>query len=174
MGRQRASIAANTAALVTAVLGSESKTAFIIAKSAALAQVAISTGLALAAVPAQTAAIPFPSNLAAAGTMTSLIKANAGLQVATIAATAIRGFQEGGVVGGTISRTDNQTIRAAGGEMVLTRRQQAELFSQANGRGGSSGGDIVVNIESLTGTIPEEQVNNLIQQISDQKEFRNA
>ena len=49
-------------------------------------------------------------------------------------------YATGGIVGGSSLAGDNMKINANSGEMVLNRRQQANLFKLANGGGG--GGDI--------------------------------
>ena len=49
-------------------------------------------------------------------------------------------YASGGIVGGTSMTGDNVKINANSGEMVLSRRQQAQLFKMINGGGG--GGDI--------------------------------
>ena len=61
---------------------------------------------------------------------------------ANTAATVIRmkeqKFAHGGVVGGNSTFGDRVPVRANSGEMVLTGRQQGQLFSMANGGGGGS------------------------------------
>ena len=171
IGRQRVSIAQNTSALITEVLGSENKAAFIISKAAALAQVAISRGLALAAVPAQTATIPYPANLAAAAQMATLINVNAGLQAAVIAASTIKGFQDGGIVGGTSQTGDMQLIRANKGERILTARENRVLTEAIDDKS-LGGGEVNVNITNPM-FLSEEGVDEVIDQINDAIEFRN-
>jgi len=176
IGQKRVSIASNTANLLSTVLGSENKAAFLIAQGAALAKVAIDRGAALSAVPAQTSAIPFPGNLAAAAKMATAININSGLQAATIAAATIKGFQGGGIVPGIPTDQDNQLATVASGEVILNRRQTAEtLFQIANGGGGGGGGGgIVIQMgESLLGPT-QDQIDGLIDQINDRTEFGNA
>lgn len=58
-------------------------------------------------------------------------------------------FAQGGVVQGA-STGDNVNIRANGGEMVLTKQQQANLFAMANG-GGSSTPTVVIGDTIIQG-----------------------
>ncbi len=132
---QRLSLAQNTANLITTIAGKENKVAFAIAQAAALAQVAVGTGKALAMIPAQTAHIPYPANLAAAAQMATYTKINAGIQAATIAAATIQGFEKGGVVAGNSFTGDNVPVNVNSGEMILNKNQQAELFAMAKGGG---------------------------------------
>jgi hypothetical protein len=53
-------------------------------------------------------------------------------------------YASGGIVGGNSLAGDNMKINANSGEMVLNRRQQANLFKLANGGGG--GGPIQVTV----------------------------
>ena len=114
--------------------------------------------------------VPFPFNIVAAAGIAAQTAAN----VQNIRKQQ-PGFQEGGIIPGAPTTRDSVSINAAPGELVLNRRQQANLFNQINGGGVNAGtNNISVNVESLTGQIPEEQVNNIIEQINDQIEFRNA
>jgi len=54
------------------------------------------------------------------------------------------GFQHGGIVMG-MPGVDRNPVRATKGEMILTQRQQANLFNIANSGGGGRGDTIVVN-----------------------------
>jgi hypothetical protein len=54
------------------------------------------------------------------------------------------GFQHGGIVMG-MPGVDRNPVRATKGEMILTQRQQANLFNIANSGGGSRGDSIVTN-----------------------------
>jgi TP901 family phage tail tape measure protein len=172
IGNQRIALAQNTAALLGAALGSENKIAFAVQKAAAAAQLAIGTSQALAMVPAQTAAIPFPANLAAAAQMTSLIKINAGIQAATIAASSIKGFQDGGIVGGTSQVNDRQLIRANAGERILTARENRILTEALDEKalGGQGGNTFNFNNTTL---LNEGMIDEIIDGINDAQEFRN-
>jgi len=70
------------------------------------------------------------------GIITGAIVLAAGLiQVATIAAET---YAQGGVVPGQQMAGDRRMARVNSGEMVLTKEQQAQLFSMANGASGGS------------------------------------
>lgn len=78
------------------------------------------------------AALPFPYNLAAIGTV-----------VGTIMATfanfkSIGKFAGGGIIGGSSSLGDYNIARVNSGEMILNGTQQRRLFNLANGIGGRS------------------------------------
>jgi len=131
-------IASNAAGLITAVSGKETKAAFLISKAAAAAQVVIDTQRAnmLARAQLGTFAEPVVLRQNIAG----------GIALATIAATTLQGFADGGVVGGgATTGGDNRTITARDGEMILNADQQANLFNGING--GGMGGDIVIEID---------------------------
>jgi len=122
-----------------------SKEQFLINKAGAVAEVLIGDAKARALIPAQTAMIPFPANLAAAAGLNSYVTAQTSLGLGIIAATAIKGFAEGGIVGATTG-ADNRIASIRDGEMVLNANQQKKLFDMIN-NGGSGGGDIIVQID---------------------------
>lgn len=124
-----------------------SKTQFFIQKAGALAQVAVARGQAIASIPAQVAPIPFPANLAAAATLTTYANIQAALGAAIIAASAIKGYKDGGIVGGTSFNGDNVIAKVNSGEMILNRQQQTKLFNDINNGGNS--GNVVQAINNL-------------------------
>ena len=132
-----------TANLITAVSKDGSKAAFLISKAAAVAQSIVSgrvaTALALANPPGPPLTVPLAAQVSLASN----------INTAAIIATAIKGFQDGGIVGGNSFSGDNVLARVNSGEMILNQQQQSELFNQANGAGAASGGggDIVVQID---------------------------
>ncbi len=65
-----------------------------------------------------------------------------GYQLATVAATALQGMDNGGIVNAQYARGDRNIIRANAREMFITQGQQAELWSFIKGgsRGGGDGG----------------------------------
>ncbi|MDO5332142.1 MAG: hypothetical protein Q4E99_05625, partial [Bacillota bacterium] len=78
------------------------------------------------------AALPFPYNLAAIGTVVGTI-------MATFAKfKSIGKFADGGIVGGSSSIGDYNIARVNSGEMILNGTQQKRLFNLANGLGGSN------------------------------------
>lgn len=101
-------------------------------KQMTVAQIAFSTATAIAKGIADAMTLMYPANLAAmASTIAAII---AGIAQAK---SAMAGYNDGGVIPGNSYTGDNLMIRANSDEMVLTKKQQTELFNIANGRGGS-------------------------------------
>ena len=146
--QQRVGLLSNAGNLINAIAGKQTKAGFLLSKAAAAGQVLIADGQARAAAQAAAAIASIPTGGTTFGpqlaTLNSIITANTALSLATIAAQAIKGFQDGGVVGGNSFTGDNVLARVNSGEMILNRQQQANLFAQANGAGGG-GQEIVVN-----------------------------
>lgn len=147
-------IMSGTFTLLSTLAKDGSREQFLIQKAAAVAEIMIARGKAIALVPAQTAHIPFPANLAAAAELTTYANIQAGLGLATVAAATIKGFEDGGVVGGSSYHGDRQLVRINSGEMVLNRNQQAELFRQANGSGSGMSDDAVDRIVAAVRSAP--------------------
>lgn len=124
-GLQRASIAANVGQLINAVAGKETKAGFILQQAAAAANIIVQSQIAQAK-----AIATFPLTLGEP--LTSLIRLNTGIQLATVGAQTIAGFQDGGVVPGTSTSGDRVLARVNSGEMILNRAQQSQLFALAN------------------------------------------
>ena len=82
-------------------------------------------------------ALPFPFNLAAWATVAATI---AGIFAS------LPKFATGGIVGGSGYNGDRQLIRANSGEMVITRAQQARLWSAISGGGQLGGGQVIFKI----------------------------
>jgi TP901 family phage tail tape measure protein len=144
---QKNSIIMQSFGLAAALAKDGSKTQFLIQKAAALAEVAIARGKAIAMVPAQTAHLPFPSDVPAKAALIANANTSAAIGAATIAATAIKGFAAGGIIGGANGATngsDNRIATVRDGEMVLNASQQEKLFDMINA-GGS--GNIVIQID---------------------------
>lgn len=112
-----------------------SKAQFLIQKAAAVSSIIVSTQQAAA----QALAVPPSPNYFLAG----LAKAAGALNLATVAAQTIKGYEDGGIVGGNSFTGDRVMARVNSGEMILNRQQQAMLFSQANGNVSSK--EIVVH-----------------------------
>ena len=132
-----------TGDLIDAIAGEQTKAGFLISKAAALAQVIINT------ITASTAALaPPPLGLGpvAGAPLAASIKLGGAISAATIAAQAITGFENGGIVGGTSFTGDQVQARVNSGEMILNRQQQSQLFKMANGQGGGdSAKEITIN-----------------------------
>ena len=82
-------------------------------------------------------ALPFPFNLAAWASVAATI---AGIFAS------LPKFATGGIVGGSGYSGDRQLIRANSGEMVITRAQQARLWSAISGGGQLGGGQVTFKI----------------------------
>lgn len=118
--------------LATAVLKDGSKEQLAASKAAAIAQAWISTETAMANALALPLPPPAPEELAAKYQIMGSIN------IAAIAATAIKGFATGGVIGGDNGATmggDNTTITAREGEMMLNADQQKRLWDMISGEG---------------------------------------
>jgi len=135
---QKLSIMRNSFALASTVLKEGSKAQFIVQKVAALAEIAIADGKARGLAIASTAAIPYPANLVALAKMQGLITANTALATGVVAASTIKGFENGGFLGGPTSSGDQTIFAGNKDEVVLNKSQQAEFFNMANGRSSSN------------------------------------
>lgn len=82
-------------------------------------------------------ALPFPLNLAAWASVAATIM---GIFAS------LPKFATGGIVGGSGFNGDRQLIRANSGEMVITRAQQARLWSAISGGGSLGGGQVTFKI----------------------------
>lgn len=82
-------------------------------------------------------ALPFPFNLAAWASVAATIM---GIFAS------LPKFATGGIVGGSGYSGDRQLIRANSGEMVITRAQQARLWSAISGGGSIGGGQVTFKI----------------------------
>lgn len=122
---------------LTAALGRESKIAFAISKAAAIAEAIVNTQVAIT--KTQAALGPF------APPVVAQIKIQGALAIGTIAATALQGFEDGGIVGGSSYTGDNVVARVNSGEMILNRQQQAQLFNMANQGVANANREIVVH-----------------------------
>jgi uncharacterized protein YukE len=91
----------------------------------------------------------YGSNPVLAGIFTAIVAAQTAAQVAIIEK---QKFAMGGIVQGAYGPSDSVPISASGGEMVLTRRQQAEMYRSLNG-GGSS--PITVHLYDNSGNLTE-------------------
>jgi TP901 family phage tail tape measure protein len=134
--------------LASALAKDGSKEQFVIQKAAALAEIAIARGKAIALIPAQTAFIPYPGNIAPAAQLLANANIQAAIGAATVAASAIKGFAGGGIIGAT-QGPDNQLATVRTGEMVLNADQQGKLFNAIN-NGSFGGGEIVIQIDGRT------------------------
>jgi hypothetical protein len=121
------------------------KEAYYIQKAAALAAVAIDDA------KARTSATYWASTLGPIAGPAYLVKQNAlitsstALALSGIAASAIKGYANGGIVGATMGG-DNRLASVRDGEMVLNADDQKSLFDAIKG-GGLGGGDVIVQVD---------------------------
>lgn len=104
-----------------------SKEQFLIQKAAAIAGSIVSTNLAAAQALATPPGPPFTIPLAAQA------KVIGGLNTAAIVATAIKGFQDGGIVPGNSLSGDRVLARVNSGELILNQAQQENIAGQLGG-----------------------------------------
>lgn len=143
--RKQAAIAAASIAgleLLGTLAKDGSREQFLIMKAAALAQAAVATKVAymqaLAHPPGPPETLPIAGWVAAAGAA----------NMAAIAATAIKGYEFGGIIPGSSTTGDRVPAMVNSGEMILNRQQQTKLFNMANG-GGEGGSRIEELLERL-------------------------
>lgn len=119
------------------------------------------------------AAFPPPFNFAAAAAVGAAGAINIS-KIASAKPPSAGSFQSGGIIDGASQTGDQLTANVNGGEAIFNRRQQQNLFNAVND--GSIGGGANtnnINIQSPTGDIPQETIDNLIDQLNDRTEFGN-
>ena len=152
----------------TSLSNSENSKLAAVGKAAAITQIAIKTPPAIAS--------SFAFGTSTGGPILGAVLAGiAGIAMAAQAAK-IAGvsLQTGGVVPGPRSDFDNVNANLAGGELILNRRQQQNLFDRINADDlGGGGGGVTVNIDG--GFIGNDDgIDSLIEAISNRQEFGNA
>lgn len=100
-----------------------------------MALIAAKQGEAMASGTASAASLPFPANIAAIAAVTATIIST----FASILASAQK-FANGGIVGGGSTHGDKILTRLNAGEMVLSKRQQKNLFNLLDGNASVGGG----------------------------------
>lgn len=138
IAKERVANQSSTFSTIATLQNSNNKTLQTIGKAAALAQISIDTPVAIGRA---LAAFPPPANFIAAAAVGAAMAAQSA-QVAGLA------FENGGVVPGVSYTGDQLQVRVNSGEMILNRKQQAELFEVANGRGTDNSG-LAAQVESL-------------------------
>ena len=109
-----------------------------------LGKIAVDEGTAIASATASGASLPFPANIAAIA---------AGIAAVVAAFSMISGFATGGIVGGKTTVGDYNLIRANKGEMILSNRQQANLFRLLDsGTSGGSNGNLGIATVRVKGS----------------------
>lgn len=118
-------------------LGESNKAFAKLSKVLALGEIAVNTGVALAAGIKQAQSVPFPANIAAVATTVATILANIATAIKTVNSAK---FAEGGlVVGEGTGTSDSITARVSNGESVMTAKSTsmfAPLLSTLNQIGG--------------------------------------
>lgn len=135
-------IIGTSANIATALTKDGSKEQFFIQKAAALAQAIVATHLALA----QANAVPPPGNIPAM----AAAQANGAIAISGIVASSLKGFQDGGFIGGegqgATSGPDDTTFKGRKGELVLTAEDQSMLLNGIRSGSLGGGGEIVIQI----------------------------
>lgn len=125
-GEAAATTAAATAQQGKAAVDTESVATTTAATVALKAQEAAYLDMAAAAIYAAHASIPFAGVGIASGLVTAMMSAMAAQHAATLAMAA---FKDGGIVGGSSFYGDKVIARLNSGEMVLSKKQQTNLFN---------------------------------------------
>lgn len=141
----------DTFSTIASLSSANNKTLASIGKAAGITQIAIDTPVA---VSKALAAFPPPFNFVAAG----LVGAAMAAQAARIAGVA---FADGGIVPGNSFSGDQVQARLNSGEMVLNKKQQANLFDMANSGGG---GQVIQvnNVITLDGDVVARSVSRSV------------
>lgn len=118
-------------------LGESNKAFAKLSKVLALGEIAVNTGVALAAGIKQAQSVPFPANIAAVATTVATILGNIATAIKTVNSAK---FAEGGLITGAGTGTsDSITARVSNGESVMTANSTAmfaPLLSSLNQLGG--------------------------------------
>lgn len=152
--QQNVALIASVGNLGAAIAKDGSKEQFLITKAAALAGSIVSTQLAymqaLATPPGPPYTIPLATKIGIIG----------GINTAAIAATAIKGFRTGGIVGGTpTGGRDSVLASVEPREGIFTRAQQSRLFQLANGEQPNNQGGVMSAIDKLANAIMNQQTS---------------
>ena len=146
--RQKNNIQSASFGLAATIAKDGSKIQLIIQKAAAVAQLLVAKGLAIGAIPAQVALLPPPAVPAASAALLAQANLAFGLGIATVIASTIKGFEHGGIVGGSSFSGDKILIGVNSGERILTREEQSNGVAPFNDEdSGSVGGDIIIQID---------------------------
>jgi len=153
----------STLSTISQLQGSSNKALGAAGKAAAIS---VATIDGIAAVQKALASVPPPFNFVLA----ALVGAVALQNVNKIRSSPA--FQEGGIVPGNQFSGDNVNARVNSGEAILNRQQQTNLFNAID-QNALGGGGVTVNIAgNVLGN--EEFTQDLVEQIRDVQEFRNA
>lgn len=170
--QQRVNNLRSTLGNIAQLQNSSNEALFAVGKAAAVSRAIIEGALA---VQLALSAAPPPFNFALAAAVGAAAAIN--VQKIVSAKPPPKGntsFQDGGIVNAPVSNTDNRNISVAGGEAILNRRQQTNLFNAIDRGDIGAQGNVTINIESPTGDIPPETIDRLVQGINDRTEFGNS
>lgn len=138
---------------VMEAFGSKNKTLTALSKVLALAQIAISSGVALAKGIEQSQSVPFPQNITAIATTVGTILANIATAIKTVKGAKMA---VGGVVRGRGTGTSDQVpIHASNGESVMTA-EATSMFSPALSAFNQLGGGVPIVVQSPAQQLGEE------------------
>lgn len=138
---------------VMEAFGSKNKTLTALSKVLALAQIAISSGVALAKGIEQSQSVPFPQNITAIATTVGTILANIATAIKTVKGAKMA---VGGVVRGRGTGTSDQVpIHASNGESVMTA-EATSMFFPALSAFNQLGGGVPIVVQSPAQQLGEE------------------
>lgn len=138
---------------VMEAFGSKNKTLTALSKVLALAQIAISSGVALAKGIEQSQSVPFPQNITAIATTVGTILGNIATAIKTVKGAKMA---VGGVVRGRGTGTSDQVpIHASNGESVMTA-EATSMFSPALSAFNQLGGGVPIVVQSPAQQLGEE------------------
>lgn len=144
---------------VAEAFGENSKAMAKASKVLSLAQIAISTGVALAEGVKQAQSVPFPANIAAIATTVTTILANVATAIKTVKSAK---FAEGGDVTGPGSGTsDSVPAKLSNGESVLTAAATS-MFAPALSAFNQIGGGVPIYGGSPQQQVGEEYLANAV------------
>lgn len=150
---------------IATLQSSGNKTFFRIGQAAAVATSIID---GIAAVQKALSAAPPPFNFALA----ALVGTATAVNTAKIASSKPPSFQSGGIVPGNSFSGDNVVANVNSGELILNRRQQANLFAAID-NGDVGGGGVTINVN---GDILAEDsfIDRMAERLSEAAETRNV
>lgn len=134
VSNQQINIAQNTANLIDAINGKQTKAGFLLRQSAAVANIFLADAQARA-----NAMVLAALNPVQASALQGLITANTAVSLATVAAQTIQGFSTGGVINQGSTTGDNALIRVNRKERVLTAEQNMAFEQLAYNKTDGSG-----------------------------------
>lgn len=140
---QAAADITNSLSALADAAGEHSRELAMASKILALAEIAINTGIAIAAGVAQAQSVPFPGNIAAIATTIATVIANITTAIKTVKSAK---FASGGqVVGPGTGTSDSVPAQLSNGESVITARATS-MFSPILSSFNMMGGGVPINL----------------------------